>query len=72
MDVSRDNTERLLNRNEVMKMLNISKAGFYRLVYKREIPFYKVGGGLRFSVEDILSYLKNNRVPSIHEYKKQI
>lgn len=50
---------------EVAELLSISKVTAYRLIEKREIPYYKVGGGLRFSREDILDYLAKNRTEPI-------
>jgi len=38
--------------------LAISKATVYRLVSKRELPFHKIGGVLRFKKDDIESISK--------------
>ena len=43
----------------------ISKTGVYRLVEKRQIPFYRVGGSLRFAKSDVLAYLGGNRIESV-------
>jgi excisionase family DNA binding protein len=55
----------LLTPTEVAKALRISMAGIYRLVDKRELPFHKVGRGLRFTEQDIVDYLSSGRVESI-------
>jgi excisionase family DNA binding protein len=39
-------------------LLNISRPSVYRLIEKRQIPFYKIGGNLRFKKEDIINYLE--------------
>ena len=55
----------LLNPREVATMLKISKAGVYRLIEKRLIPFFKVMGSIRFDKNDVLSFLQNNRVEEV-------
>ncbi len=55
----------LLVPNEVATKLGISRTTLYRLVETRKLPFYKVGGGLRFSEEDLAAYLKDHRIDSI-------
>jgi len=52
----------LLTVNELAAYLKISKTSVYRLIEKRQIPFYKVKGGLRFTEQDVLKYLERNRV----------
>ncbi len=52
----------LITPGELRTILQISKTGVYRLVEKRALPFYKVGGALRFDRQDVLDYLQNNRV----------
>ena len=63
-------TIELLTPDEVARMLKISKAGVYRLIEKRLVPFSKVMGSIRFDRKDIMSYLKNNRVETVdlHTY----
>ncbi len=55
----------LLTIPEVAKFLRISSTGVRRLQERRIIPFIKVGGSVRFLKEDILSYLRRQRVESI-------
>lgn len=43
----------LLTINEVAEMLKISVSTLYRWVNKREIPFVKLGGKLRFNEDEI-------------------
>ena len=51
--------KKLITPEDLMKLLNISKSSVYRLVDKRSIPFYKIGGNLRFSIDDIEGYLNS-------------
>jgi excisionase family DNA binding protein len=36
-----------------------------RLIEGRKIPFYKIGGGIRFDQNEIKEFLNNNRVDPI-------
>lgn len=58
-------TNELLTTDELADMLKISKTGVYRLIARRQIPFYKVMGSIRFNKNDVLSYLQQNRVELI-------
>jgi len=60
----------LLKPQDVMKILRISKAGFYRLINGRKIPFFMVGGSIRIHEKDILTFLENNRVEPVHKDKR--
>ena len=53
---------KLLTPNELARALRISKAGVYRLVEKRIMPFYKVKGSLRFDQKDVIDYLQGTRI----------
>jgi excisionase family DNA binding protein len=55
----------LLTPDDLAQFLSISKTGVYRLVEKRRIPFFRIGGSLRFEKKDVLSYLQGNRVESV-------
>ena len=50
---------------ELAEFLAISKATVYRLVGKRQLPFHKIGGVLRFKKADIEEYLETGRVEPI-------
>ena len=54
----------LVNIEELADRLAISKTGAYRLVARNALPFYKIGGVLRFDVDEIEAFLRNNRVSS--------
>jgi excisionase family DNA binding protein len=55
----------LLTIPEVAEFLKISVPSVRRLQQRRLIPFFKVGGSVRFTRSDILSYLEKKRVESI-------
>lgn len=58
-------TTELLTPDELAGMLKISKAGVYRLIGKRQIHFYKIMGSLRFDRNDVLSFLRQNRIEPV-------
>ena len=53
---------KLLSINDLKDIFNISKTTAYRIVESRKIPFYKISGVIRFSEEDIINYLKENKI----------
>ena len=57
--------DELLTINEVAGLLKVSAPTVRRIQQQRLIPFFKVGGGIRFSMGDIISYLERQRVESV-------
>jgi excisionase family DNA binding protein len=55
----------LLTVPEVAAFLKISVPSVRRLQQRRQIPFVKVGGCVRFTRADIASYLDKRRVRAI-------
>lgn len=55
----------LLTIKDVSKILKISESTLYRWVHKKEIPFVKLGGKLRFSQDKIQEYIKKNSVSNL-------
>ena len=51
--------------DELAEYLAISKATVYRLVNKRQLPFRKIGGVLRFRIDEIEKYLETERTEPI-------
>jgi len=50
---------------QAAEFLTISVSGVRRLQHARRIPFFKVGGSLRFAKDDLTSYLARQRVGSL-------
>jgi excisionase family DNA binding protein len=69
MSIEPGPTLELLTIPEVAKLLKISVTSVRRLQQQRRIPFFKVGGGIRFTRSDIDAYLQKRRVLSIDSYK---
>lgn len=57
--------ENLITPGELAKLFKLSPTSIYRLVDKRALPFYKIGGNLRFSMADIEKYLSEARIEPI-------
>jgi len=56
---------KMLSTRELAEILNISKVGVYRLTEQRKLRFYKIMGSIRFTREDVMEFLKNNRFETI-------
>ena len=57
----------ILNINEVSEFTGISKSTLYKLTSAREIPHYKKVKHLLFDREEILLWLKENRIDTLEE-----
>ena len=57
--------DRLLKVRQVAVILNVSNTAVYRLVERREIPFYSFTRKLRFRESEIEEYLKRSRIEVI-------
>jgi excisionase family DNA binding protein len=55
----------LLTIKEVAALLRVSVTLVRRLQQRRQIPFIKVGGSIRFQKQDILEYLQQRTVGKI-------
>lgn len=58
-------TGALLTVEEVGERLRLSRTSIYRLVERRQLPFYRLPGSLRFSEEDVALFLAERRVETI-------
>jgi excisionase family DNA binding protein len=58
-------TSELLTVSEAAKFFKVSESTIRRLQAERRIAFYPVRRGIRFTKQDLRSYLEKNRVESI-------
>lgn len=58
--------KRLLTPKEVSEYLGISVKGIYNMVYRRQIPFVKIGGRLKFDIRDIDNWIEENKVKDVN------
>lgn len=57
----------LLTVSEVAEILKVSSTSVRRLQTARRITFVKVGGSVRFTRDDIASYVAKRRVEAIDQ-----
>ncbi len=51
----------LLSVDDVRERLMLSRAAVYRLVARRQLPHYRLPGGLRFKQADVDTFLESRR-----------
>ncbi len=54
--------KRLLKIEEASEYLSISKKGLYNMIYRREIPFVKIKGRIRFDIIDLDKWIEENKI----------
>jgi len=66
--------KKLLNINDVVTILGLSKSGIYRLVQNRRIPFIKISGKvIRFRQDEIEQWLSSKSYsPSNDHYARPV
>lgn len=52
---------RLLNVKEAARFLGTTPASLYSMVWRREVPFVKLGRSLRFDVEDLNALIEASK-----------
>ena len=65
MSVSFDPIIKMLDKKDLMRLFKVSKSTIERIVRSRQIPFYKIGGTIRFNQDEIVSFMQRNRVETI-------
>ena len=54
--------EELISPKELSKLLKVSKPWPYLMVKRGVLPYYKLGGVIRFKREDVDGYLERSRI----------
>lgn len=54
-----------LSPNELKDILGVSLRTVYRLIDNRKLSVFKIGNSLRFSKDDVIEFLKSNRIDLI-------
>ncbi|MCM8772761.1 MAG: helix-turn-helix domain-containing protein [Candidatus Omnitrophica bacterium] len=65
--MSNEIRKRLLTIKEASEYLGISVRGLYLMVYRRQIPFVKLGGKIRFDVKKLDEWIEKNTIPSAED-----
>ncbi len=63
--------ENLLTKEEVAEILKIEPTTVYKLVNSKKIPHVKWGNILRFRMEDVLKFIKDNLVEEHNVWMKK-
>lgn len=54
------------------KYLEVSEKWIYERVQFKEIPFYKIGGHVRFSKRDITTWLETRKTPAVNPLSRPL
>jgi len=65
-------TNNFISPEDLADIFKISRSSVYRLIEKRQIPFFKIGGKLRFSQSDVNEYLEKVRVEQMTKQYERI
>jgi excisionase family DNA binding protein len=75
METPTEKTDRepMLKCSDIARMLNISEIGVRRYIQQRAIPFYKIGGNIRFNLSEINQWIQEhqNTVSAINGDKEE-
>lgn len=63
-------SDSLIGVDEAAKFLGVTKGGIYSKVYRNLIPYYKSGGKLYFSKQEILQEIFSHRYPKTPQPSK--
>ena len=62
-------TKELLTARETAKLLGLSEITIYKLTYRKQIPFVKIGRTKRFDKTKILAWIESNSYDIISQRK---
>ena len=62
-------TKELLTAKETAKLLGLSEITIYKLTYRKQIPFTKIGRTKRFDKTKILAWIESNSYDIISQRK---
>ena len=65
------NAKPILNIDEVSEFTGISKSTIYKLTSNREIPHYKKAKHLVFDREEVLNWIKSNKIYTNKDIEKE-
>ncbi|MCL4322566.1 MAG: helix-turn-helix domain-containing protein [Deltaproteobacteria bacterium] len=57
--------EKLLKIKDVAELINLNENTIYQLIYRRKIPFVKLGRSVRFKESQILAWINKNSCDNI-------
>lgn len=63
-------TIRFMTVNEVAKLLSVAEKTIRKYVWERSIPYFKIGGHVRFDQQKILEWIQEREMPTYAEIRK--
>lgn len=63
----RASEQEYLNVDQALLYLQIAKSTLYNKVHKKEVPYYKFKGSLRFKMDELRQYMEGGRVGTMEE-----
>ena len=57
-----DRTQEIIDFEEATRLLNFKPSRLRKAIYRRELPFYRLGGLLRFKRTELLAWLDSKLV----------
>lgn len=64
--------EKLLTIKETAKLLHLAEITLYKMVYRREIPYIKLGRNIRFVESKITAWINKNSCDTIQGRKQAV
>ena len=62
----------LVKIEEVAVMLSMNRSSIYKLVYRKAIPYIKIGGAIRFDRDKIIAWINQNSYDMINPKSKRL
>ncbi len=56
----------LMTVTEAADFLNIKISRIRKAIFRREIPYVKIGNLVRFRLSDLMDFIQSNSIPTIH------
>ena len=53
---------KLIDIDELCQILNVKKSYVYSLTHTKQIPYYKIGGHIRFKLSEIETWLEHQKI----------
>ena len=62
------NTQKeILTFNDATEFLQVKESKLRSMIFRKEIPFYKIGALIRFDKKDLIDYLEKSKVMPFNE-----
>ncbi len=67
-----NNNLKLITVKELADIIRLKKSSIYQLVYKRQIPFVKIGAKTLFKLNDVEKFIEQNVHESVDSQLEKI